>query len=79
MDRISYISKVEELLNDDNTYTVIKRNPIRLRIISITSLKYGFKMDISLNNNILNYAQVTPFYQRRTNYQRYIRRTLLLE
>jgi len=29
MDKISYISKVEELLNDDNTYIIIKRNPIR--------------------------------------------------
>jgi len=29
LDRGSYIEKVEELLNDVNTYTVVKRSPIK--------------------------------------------------
>jgi len=29
MNRVSYINKVEEILNDDNTYTVVKKNPIK--------------------------------------------------
>jgi len=29
IDRVSYINKVEEILNDDNTYTVVKKNPIK--------------------------------------------------
>jgi len=80
IDRISYISKVEELLNDDNTYTVVKRNPIRSIENKLNNvLKNGYKTDISLNSNSSNYALVTPFYQKRMDYQRYIRITLLLE
>jgi len=29
IDRVSYINKVEEILNDNNTYTVVKKNPTK--------------------------------------------------
>jgi len=30
MDKDFYINKIEELLNDQNTYTIVKKNPIKL-------------------------------------------------
>jgi len=44
MDRCFYIDKIEELLNDKNTYTIVKKNPIK-------------SIEANLNSTVKNWLQ----------------------
>jgi len=67
MEKTYYINKIEELLKDSNTYTVVKKIPaknIEYKLNNI--LKNGCNMNTLPNNNFLSSVPVMPFYLKHT-------------
>jgi len=55
MDKHFYINKIEELLNDQNTYTIVNKNPIKLIENNLNNMvKKWLQKNLFLNNSLQN-------------------------